>query len=63
MKCIAKGCKNEASKKVKKQWGDKETIGFCDKHTPRWLKTCKIGGLSPKTTTLGITKSWYKRVK
>jgi len=62
MKCTAIGCKCEATKIVNRLWGKTDSVGFCENHTPEWLKTAKIGDLSPETTMLGIRKSWYKRI-
>jgi hypothetical protein len=47
MECIASNCDCEATKKVQKLWGDQEIIGFCNNHTPDWLKNLAIGEFSP----------------
>jgi len=42
-KCIAVGCKCDSIRKAQTMWGKFNTIGFCDKHTPDWLKSLSIG--------------------
>ena len=63
MKCTAVGCKCESTNNAKTLWGKETLIGFCEKHTPEWLKGLSIGELSPETNMMGIKKSWYKKVE
>jgi hypothetical protein len=59
MKCIGVNCKCEATRQVEKQWLDKGIIGYCENHSPKWLKTLKVGEFSPNPFG---TVGWYKRV-
>ena len=62
MKCIAVNCNRDATKVVLKLWGASSEMGFCNEHSPDWLVKLNVGDMSPEVNTLGITKSWYKRI-